>query len=44
VVESGDNLFRIGQKYGLSVDQLRKLNDLTADSKIFPGQKLKVSP
>lgn len=44
VVKSGDNLFRIGQEYGLSVDRLRKLNNLTADSKIFPGQKLKVSP
>jgi LysM repeat protein len=44
VVKSGDNLFRISRQYGVSVDQLRKLNNLTADSRIFPGQKLKVSP
>ena len=44
VVKSGDNLYRISQKYGISLDQLRKLNNLSANSKIFPGQKLKISP
>jgi LysM repeat protein len=44
VVKSGDNLYRISQKYGISLDQLRKLNNLSATSKIFPGQKLKVAP
>ena len=44
VVQSGDNLYRISQKYGIGLDQLRKLNNLNKDSKIFPGQKLKVSP
>ena len=44
VVQSGDNLYRISQKYGIDLDQLRKLNNLNKNSRIFPGQKLKVSP
>ena len=44
VVQSGDNLYRISQKYGIGLDQLRDLNNLNKKSKIFPGQKLKVSP
>lgn len=42
-VVAGDTLFSIGQRYNLSVDQLRKLNRLSADSILMPGQRLIVS-
>ncbi|WP_291323510.1 LysM peptidoglycan-binding domain-containing protein [Desulfonatronospira sp.] len=42
-VQVGENLFRIGLKYGLSADELRKMNDLGPDEPIHPGQKLRVS-
>lgn len=40
-VKGGDNLFKIASKYGITVDQLKKANNLTND-KIQPGQKLKI--
>jgi len=38
-VKAGDSLWSIGRKYYLSVDRLKKMNELTADT-IYPGQKL----
>ena len=43
VVQKGDTLYRLSKMYGLSVNQLRKANKLTPSSKIYPGQKLRVS-
>jgi len=43
-VRPGDNLSAIAGKYGLTVDMLCKLNQLTVDKPIKPGQKLLVSP
>lgn len=42
VVQKGENLFRIALKYGLTVDELRKLNNLPPDASIQPNQKLLV--
>jgi lipid-binding SYLF domain-containing protein len=42
VVERGDTLWEISQKYGVSVDKLRGLNNLAADEPIYPGQKLRL--
>jgi LysM repeat protein len=39
-VRPGDTLYRISQKYGISVDELRRLNGLAPDHVIHPGQKL----
>ncbi|MFO7727968.1 MAG: LysM peptidoglycan-binding domain-containing protein [Desulfonatronovibrio sp.] len=39
-VQRGENLFRIGLKYDVSVDKLMELNDLDPDDSIQPGQKL----
>lgn len=43
-VQSGDNLFRIGLRYDISVEDLRRLNDLSPNDSIYPGQKLIVGP
>ena len=43
-VQKGENLYRISKKYGISVEELRKLNNLSADQPIRMGQKLLVSP
>lgn len=39
IVESGDNLWNISKSVGISVDELKAINDLKTD-KIFPGQTL----
>jgi LysM repeat protein len=43
-VQTGETLYGISRRYGLSVDQLRTYNNLAANAAIYPGQKLKVSP
>lgn len=43
-VKKGDNLYRIGLKFDVSVDQLRSWNNLSPTAEIYPGQKLKVKP
>lgn len=40
-VEKGENLYRIGLKYGVKADQIRELNGLTSDN-ISVGQVLKI--
>ena len=39
----GENLYRIAKQYGISVDELCRLNDITPDRVIKPGQRLLVS-
>ena len=41
-VKKGDYLYKIASQYGMTVDQLRKLNGLTSNL-IYSGQVLKVS-
>ncbi len=43
-VKAGETLFSISRRYGLSVDQLLKLNDMKKNAVIKPGQKLVVGP
>jgi len=40
VVQSGDTLFGIGKKYGVSIDELCRLNNIGKDKPIYPGQKI----
>lgn len=44
VVQQGENLFRIGLKYNLSVPEIQKLNKLGPNDPIHVGQKLLVQP
>lgn len=41
-VESGETLWRIAQRYGMSVERLRRLNGLGPNVTIRPGQRLRV--
>lgn len=43
-VRPGDTLFGIASKYGITLDQLLRLNNLKKNAAIQPGQKLLVSP
>lgn len=43
VVQSGDSLWLIGQRFGVTVDAIKKLNGLTNDI-IYPRQQLKIPP
>lgn len=40
----GETLFRISKNYGITVAELRKLNNLKQNEAIYPGQKLLVKP
>ena len=42
VVKAGETLYQISRKYGLTVDQLKKLNHMGKDVTIRPGQELVV--
>ncbi len=39
----GETLYRIGKRYSISVDALRRLNNLSPSQSIYPGQKLLVT-
>ncbi|TET93297.1 MAG: LysM domain-containing protein [Desulfobacteraceae bacterium] len=43
-VRSGETLYRIAQKYRISVDELCRLNNITKNQVIQPGQKLLIAP
>ena len=43
-VKAKETLYQISRRYGLTVDDLRKLNRLTPEAVIHPGQKLIVAP
>lgn len=44
VVQAGENLYRISQRYNLKMDELLRLNNLKAGASIQVGQKLRVGP
>jgi len=43
-VARGETLYSLAKRYGLSVDELRRINNLTPDQPIQAGQSLTVSP
>lgn len=42
-VQPGETLYRIARKYGISLDELCRLNQISKEQTIKPGQKLLVS-
>ena len=42
-VQKGETLYRISKKYGITVTELRKLNDLSESQSVRTGQKLLIS-
>jgi len=43
-VRRGDSLYRIALQYGTSVDELCRLNNMSRNQVIYPGQRLLVAP
>jgi LysM repeat protein len=43
-VEPGETLWNIAKRYGMSVEEIVRLNKLNPSETIYPGQKLLVSP
>lgn len=44
IVGTGETLYQISRKYGLTVDSLRRFNQLTPGTPIHPGQKILLTP
>ncbi len=40
IVQKGDTLYSIGRKYGVTVDDIRKENNISANNTIYSGQKI----
>ena len=43
LVRTGETLYGISHRYGVSIDKLRTLNKLDKKADIYPGQKLKIN-
>jgi lipid-binding SYLF domain-containing protein len=43
-VRRGDTLYGIGRKYGVDLDELRRLNNIREDQVIYPGQQILLPP
>jgi LysM repeat protein len=43
-VQPGETLWNIAQRYGMSVDEIVRLNRLNPSKSIYPGQKILVHP
>ena len=43
-VQAGDTLYRISRRFGLTVEQLQRYNNIAPDAAIHPGQKLRLTP
>lgn len=43
-VQPGDTIWNISKRYGMPIDVILRLNKLSANDSIYPGQKLLVDP
>jgi LysM repeat protein len=43
-VQQGDTLYSLAKRYGVSVDALRRWNNIKSGQSIYPGQELIVQP
>ena len=41
-IQAGDNLWEIADKHNITVSQLKSINGFTNESKLLPGQKIKI--
>lgn len=41
-IQAGDNLWEIADKYNVTVSQIKSLNGLKNNSRLSPGQKIKI--
>jgi LysM repeat protein len=41
-IQSGDNLWDIANKFDVTVSQLKALNKMKNNSRLIPGQKIKI--
>ncbi len=41
-VRAGDGLIKLAKKFGISVDELARMNNISADSNLFLGQTLRI--
>ncbi|KRK69737.1 LysM peptidoglycan-binding domain-containing protein [Lentilactobacillus buchneri] len=41
-VKAGQGMFRVAYNNGLTTEQLMRMNGLNANSKLYPGQRLRV--
>ena len=44
IVKSGETLYTIGRRYGVTVKELKKINKMSDKGVIRPGQKLLINP
>ena len=44
IVQSGDTLYRIGVRYGFSVDELARYNEITDVNNLTVGQEIRIPP
>ena len=44
IVQAGDNLYRIGLRYGFTIDQLAEYNNLTDVNNLEVGQEIRIPP
>ena len=44
IVQAGDNLYRIGLRYGFTVDELAEYNNLTDVNNLEVGQEIRIPP
>jgi membrane-bound lytic murein transglycosylase D len=43
-VRAGESYYRIAQRYGLTVEELLRINNLRKNQVIYPGQRLLIGP
>ncbi len=41
-VKSGDSLYTLANRFGTTIDELVRLNEISDPSLIYPGQRLKI--
>ena len=44
MVSNGDTLYGIARRYGISLNELRRINNLSQNQAIYPNQRLLVTP